>query len=120
MQIILGSLLGGAAIEGGTGRRCFVVSGARDRADYVRWKYERLASLALAPPELRAERVGFRTIAHPLFDDLAWLTGLAPSAQARALRPLLGTLGLAVWMADLGRLELRADLFVPGRGALAA
>ena len=54
----------------------------------------------------------------PLFDDLATLVA-APRGRARLMRELLGPLGLAVWMSDAGRFELRAELFLPRQRALA-
>ena len=79
------------------------------RGDYVRWKYDRLAQLAEAPPSRIGDRFGFRTIAHPIFDELA------PVSRSRIVRELLSPLGLAVWMADVGRVELRPELFMPVR-----
>ena len=92
----------------------------RDRAEYVWWKYERLGSLAAYAPVDMGERVGFDTIAHPLFDDLAPLfDGDGRGDRSRVVRELLAPLGLAVWMSDVGRLELRADLFLPAQRMLA-
>lgn len=119
VQIILGSLLGDARIEGRAGERHMAVSHRSDRADYVRWKYERLATFAAHPPIAYGERVGFRTIAHPLFDDLAPIFDGGRAERSRVVRELLAPLGLAVWMTDVGRLELRADLFLPTQRALA-
>ena len=56
--------------------------------------------------------MSFTTIAHPLFDDLAVL-------PRRRLVELIAPLGLAVWMTDLGRLELRPDAFLPTQRRLA-
>ena len=108
MQIILGSLLGDACLEGARGARRMHVSDVEKRADYVRWKYERLAPFADAAPVVASGRIGFRTIPHPIFDDLEPLL-----ARHRArLRRLLSPLGLAVWMTDAGRLELRPEIFL--------
>ena len=71
VQVILGSLLGDARIEGVAGERRMNVSHRADRADYVWWKFERLATFVEAPPATCGDRIAFRTIAHPLFDDLA-------------------------------------------------
>jgi LAGLIDADG DNA endonuclease family protein len=125
IQIILGSLLGEARIAGTPSARRMTITHDARRADYVQWKYERLAQLAEAPPARIGDRIGFRTIAHPIFDGLA--AAFAPrgprratsSERSRIVRHLLGPLGLAVWMADMGRVELRPELFVPVR-ALAA
>ena len=113
--MILGSLLGSGVIDGRVGERRLVIADARE--DYVRWKYERLLTFVTEPPHPEpapGRRLRFRTIAHPLFDELACLVARRDD-RVRALRPLLGPLGLAVWMADLGRLELRAGVFLPQR-----
>ena len=81
---------------------------AAARASYVWWKYERLGPLAGGPPAERDGRLSFTTIAHPLFDDLSTLS-------RKRLVELIAPLGLAVWMTDLGRLELRADAFLPAQ-----
>ena len=57
-------------------------------------------------------RLSFATIAHPLFDDLATLS-------RKRLIELVAPLGLAVWMTDVGRLELRPDAFLPTQRDLA-
>lgn len=119
VQIILGSLLGDARIEGRPGERHMTIAHRADRAGYVWWKYERLATFAAHEPIAFGERVGFRTIAHPLFDDLAPLFDRRDAERTRVVRDLLAPLGLAVWMTDVGRLELRADLFLPTQRALA-
>ena len=108
MQIILGSLLGDACLEGVRGARRMHVSEVEERADYVRWKYERLAPFADEAPVLASGRVGFRTIPHPIFDDLEPLL-----ARHRAkVRQMLSPLGIAVLMTDAGRLELRPEIFL--------
>lgn len=107
MQIILGSLLGDACLEGTRGARRMHVSEVEERAGYVRWKYERLGPLADAAPVVASGRIGFRTIPHPIFDDLEPLLRHRPR-----LRRLLSPLGLAVWMTDAGRLDLRPELFL--------
>jgi len=133
VQIILGSLLGDAHIEGAPGERCVRIAHRIERADYVWWKYTRLVTFAADPPQRVGDRLGFRTIAHPLFDDLVPLfpslgagTHRADSHRAsqragrsRVLRDLLAPLGLAVWMTDVGRLELRPELFLPAQRAFA-
>ena len=126
IQIILGSLLGSATLEGRPGARRMVVAHDAARADYVWWKYERLALIAEAPPSREGDRVAFRTIAHPIFDELACLFAQYDGGHALAedpisamasdaIRALLRPLGLAVWMADAGRVEIRPELFVPVR-----
>jgi hypothetical protein len=120
VQIILGSLLGGARIEGDAGGRRLLVAHRVERERYLWWKYERLPSLAGDPPGLVDGTIAFRTIAHPLFDDLAPLfADDARRQRSRVVRELLAPLGLAVWMTDAGRVELRADLFVPTKRGLA-
>lgn len=114
-QVILGSLLGDGRIVGGPFDRRMVIGHHRDRAAYVWWKYDRLGPLASEAPAERDGRLSFTTIAHPLFDDLSTLS-------RKRLVELIAPLGLAVWMTDVGRLELRADAFLPAqrRFALAA
>jgi len=116
LQIILGSLLGAARLEGEPGERRMRVALAPEREGYVRWKYDRLGALASDPPRIAEDGVGFETIAHPIFDDLAPLFA-APRGRHRVLHELLAPLGLAVWMSDNGRIELRAEVFVPLREA---
>ncbi len=119
VQVILGSLLGDARIEGRCGERCLRIAHRVDRGDYVWWKYERLRPFAACAPARRGDRLGFHTIAHPLFDDLAPLFTGGRVRRGRVVRDLLTPLGLAVWMADVGRLELRSDLFLPRQRELA-
>ena len=107
-QVILGSLLGDARIVGGPFERRLVIGHHAARASYVWWKYERLGPLAGGPPAERDGRLSFATIAHPLFDDLSTLS-------RNRLVELIAPLGLAVWMTDVGRLELRADAFLPAQ-----
>ena len=111
-QVILGSLLGDGRIVGGPFERRLVIAHQLHRAPYVWWKYDRLGALAAAAPEERDGRLSFATIAHPLFDDLATLS-------RKRLVELIAPLGLAVWMTDVGRLELRADAFLPAQRHLA-
>lgn len=120
-QVILGSLLGDGRLVGAAGARRLRIVHRAERAAYALWKYERLGALADAPPRLRGDGcLELRTIAHPLFDDLASLFGEGcdrevPRARRRDALELLTPLGLAVWMADLDRLELRADAFLPAQ-----
>lgn len=107
-QVILGSLLGDARIVGGPFDRRLQIVHHRSRASYVWWKYDRLGALAGEPPAERDGRLSFTTIAHPLFDDLSTLS-------RKRLVELIAPLGLAVWMTDLGRLQLRADAFLPAQ-----
>jgi hypothetical protein len=119
VQIILGSLLGGARIEGAAGERRMLIAHRVESADYVWWKYERLVVFAERTPLRSGDRIGFHTIAHPLFDDLAPLFASQRASRSRVMRDLLAPLGLAVWMTDTGRLELRPDLFLPAQRAFA-
>lgn len=119
VQVILGSLLGDARIEGRRGDRRMRIAHRVDRSDYVWWKYERLGPFAACAPERRGDRLGFHTIPHPLFDDLLPLFTRGRTRRERAVRELLAPLGLAVWMTDVGRLELCADLFLPRQRELA-
>lgn len=107
-QVILGSLLGDGRIVGGPFERRLAIAHQRARASYVWWKYDRLGALAGEPPAERDGRLSFTTIAHPLFDDLSTLS-------RKRLVELIAPLGLAVWMTDVGRLELRADAFLPAQ-----
>jgi hypothetical protein len=116
VQVILGSLLGDGRLEGGEGDRRLYVGHHNDRAEYVWWKYDRLGVFAAHAPQLRADRLEFRTIAHPVFDDLA---PLFAGSDRRRVRELLAPLGLAVWMTDVGRLRLRAEVFLPTQRAAA-
>jgi hypothetical protein len=107
-QVILGSLLGDGRIVGGPFDRRLRIAHRNDRASYVWWKYDRLGALADEAPADRDGRLSFTTIAHPLFDDLSTLS-------RKRLVELIAPLGLAVWMTDVGRLELRADAFLPAQ-----
>ena len=111
-QVILGSLLGDARIIGGPFDRRLLIAHRCDRASYAWWKYDRLVALAAEAPAERDGRLSFTTIAHPLFDDLSTLS-------RKRLVELIAPLGLAVWMTDLGRLELRADAFLPAQRHIA-
>jgi hypothetical protein len=95
-QVIIGSLLGDARIVGGPFERRLSIAHHSARAAYVWWKYDRLGALAAEAPVARDGRLGFTTIAHPFFDDLATL-------PRRRLVELIAPLGLAVWMTDVGR-----------------
>ncbi|HUG06793.1 MAG TPA: hypothetical protein VMQ78_09640, partial [Candidatus Limnocylindria bacterium] len=116
VQVILGSLLGDGRLEGAAGERRLRIAHHRDRAEYVWWKYERLGAFAAHTPLLTGDRLEFRTIAHPVFDDLA---PLFAGTDRRRVRELLAPLGLAVWMTDVGRLRLRAEVFLPKQRAAA-
>jgi hypothetical protein len=107
-QVILGSLLGDGRILGGPFDRRLVIAHLLAREAYVWWKYDRLGALAAEAPVERDGRICFTTIAHPLFDDLSTLS-------RKRLVELIAPLGLAVWMTDVGRLELRADAFLPAQ-----
>jgi hypothetical protein len=117
VQVILGSLLGDGRLEGDEGERRVRIAHHAERADYVWWKYERLGALAAHPPEPAGDRLEFRTITHPIFDDIAPYVACRDSR--RRLQELLAPLGLAVWMTDIGRLHLREDAFLPKQRAVA-
>ena len=111
-QVILGSLLGDGRLVGDGSARRLRIAHAAARAGYVKWKYERLGPLAAEAPTERCGVVSFSTVAHPLFDDLAAL-------PRQRLVELIAPLGLAVWMTDLGRLQMRPDVFLPTQRSLA-
>ena len=110
VQIVVGSLLGDAQIEGRAGQRRVRIAHASSRAGYVWWKYERLGPFAATPPWTQRDRTTLDTIVHPLFDDLA---GLDRPGLLRLVEPL----GLAVWLADKGRLQLEMASFLPRQRA---
>lgn len=114
VQVILGSLLGDARLLGRAGARRMRIAHRAERGEYVWWKYERLGWFAAGAPSPSGGLVAFHTIVHPLFDDLAPLF-LGPGARGRVVRDLLAPLGLAVWLTDVGRLELRGELFLPAQ-----
>jgi len=116
VQVILGSLLGDGRLEGSEGDRRLRIAHHQDRAEYVWWKYERLGAFAAHSPLLRGDLLEFHTIAHPVFDDLAPLFN---GHDRKRVRELLAPLGLAVWMTDVGRLRLRAEVFLPTQRAAA-
>lgn len=112
LQVLIGSLLGDAQLIGTPGARRLRVAHTRDA--YARWKLDRLGAFADGSPARADGHTTFTTIAHPLFDDLAHL-------DRAALLRLAGPLGVAVWLTDLGRIELRLDSFLPTqRAALGA
>jgi LAGLIDADG DNA endonuclease family len=117
VQVILGSLLGDGRLEGDDGERRVRIAHPAERADYVWWKYQRLGALAAHAPERAGDRLEFRTITHPIFDDIA--PYFACRDSRKRLRELLAPLGLAVWMTDVGRLQLREDAFLPRQRAVA-
>jgi hypothetical protein len=117
--VILGSMLGDGRLIGlPQQRRLRIVHGAK-RSDYVLWKYERLGPFAAETPrDYEGRLVGFETVSHPLFDDLARLFE-SRFGRHDAIDRLLRPLGLAVWLADVGRLELNANTFLPAQRELA-
>ena len=117
-QVIFGSLLGDCRLVGLPRQRRLRIAHSGRRSDYVRWKYDRLGAFAADPPELRDGLAQFETITHPLFDDLARIFATRYSRHDAIVR-LLRPLGLAVWLADVGRLELRAESFLPQQRVLA-
>jgi hypothetical protein len=106
LQIILGSLMGEARVLGPRRERYMTFEQPLERAEYLWWKYEHLAVFAGSPPITRGRRIGFRTIVHPLFDDLVPLLARPRGIGSHHLTHL----GLAIWMTDTGRLDLRRDL----------
>jgi LAGLIDADG DNA endonuclease family protein len=118
-QVILGSLLGDGRLVGLPRQRRLRIAHRARRRDYVLWKYERLGPFAAdAPKEYEDDLVGFETVSHPLFDDLARLFANR-FARHDVIERLLRPLGLAVWLSDLGRFELRASAFLPAQRDLA-
>lgn len=112
-QVILGSLLGDGRMLGLPRERRMRIAHRAARADYVMWKYERLSPFAAgAPTDYEGDLIGFETVSHPLFDDLARLFANR-FARHDVIERLLRPLGLAVWLSDVGRLELRASAFLP-------
>jgi LAGLIDADG DNA endonuclease family protein len=117
-QVMLGSLLGDGRLLGLPRARRLRIAHREDRSRYVRWKYERLGAFAAGPPRAESGVVAFETVIHPLFDDLAALLR-AGRTRMDAVGPLLRPLGFAVWLADVGRLDLRAESFLPVQQELA-
>jgi hypothetical protein len=73
-QVILGSMLGDGRLVGLPRERRLRIAHRSARTDYVLWKYERLGAFAgETPREYEGGLVGFETVMHPLFDDLARL-----------------------------------------------
>ena len=105
-QVILGSLLGDGRLVGSRRGRRLEIAHLLARADYVWWKYDRLGAFAAHAPLEAGGRIAFATVAHPLFDDLAAL-------PRWRLVELAAPLGLAVFLADIGRLQLRPEAFLP-------
>jgi len=118
-QVILGSLLGDGQLVGVSRQRRLRVTHRAERGDYVLWKYDRLGPFAAeSPREYEAGVLGFETVNHPLFDDLARLFS-SRFARHDVIERLLRPLGLAVWLCDVGRLELRSNVFLPAQRELA-
>ena len=118
-QVILGSLLGDGRLVGLPRQRRLRIAHRAARRDYVLWKYGRLGPFAAeAPREYEGGLLGFETVSHPLFDDLARLFGNR-FGRHDVIERLLRPLGLAVWLSDVGRLELRASAFLPAQRELA-
>jgi len=118
-QVILGSLLGDGRLVGPPGQRRLRIAHRAERRDYVLWKYERLGAFSAGvPEEYGGGLVGFETVTHPLFDDLARIFA-DRFARHDLIERLMRPLGLAVWLADVGRLELRAREFLPAQRRLA-
>ena len=118
-QVILGSLLGDGRLVGVPRQRRLRIAHRVERGDYVLWKYDRLGPFpAESPGEYGAGLLGFETVSHPLFDDLARLFSNR-FARHDLIERLLRPLGLAVWLCDVGRLELRSSVFLPAQRELA-
>jgi len=118
-QVILGSLLGDGRLVGPPGQRRLRIAHRAERRDYVLWKYERLGAFSAGAPEAYGGGlVGFETVTHPLFDDLARIFA-DRFARHDLIERLMRPLGLAVWLSDVGRLELRAREFLPAQRRLA-
>jgi hypothetical protein len=117
-QVIFGSLLGDCRLVGLPRQRRLHIAHSDRRTDYVRWKYDRLGAFAADAPEVRAGLAQFETVTHPLFDDLARIFANRHSRHDAIVR-LLRPLGLAVWLADVGRLDLRSESFLPQQQVLA-
>jgi len=118
-QVILGSLLGDGRLVGVSRPRRLRIAHGAERGDYVLWKYDRLGPFpAESPREFETGVLGFETVSHPLFDDLARLFA-DRFARHDAIERLLRPLGLAVWLCDVGRLELRSSVFLPAQRELA-
>src|SRR3989441_1238083 len=121
-QVILGSLLGDGRLVGAEGERLLRIAHEPKRAEYVRWKYQRLGAFAGDAPRQAGGHLTFETVAHPVFEDLAPFfcqPGGARHVRRDDVLPLVRPLGLAVWLTDLGRLELRAEAFLPEQRRLA-
>jgi hypothetical protein len=117
--VILGSMLGDGLLIGPPYERRLRIAHSAARRDYVLWKYERLGPFAAeVPREYEGDLIGFETLSHPLFDDLARLFA-DRFAKHDLIDRLLRPLGLAVWLSDLGRLELRSSAFLPAQRELA-
>lgn len=125
VQVILGSLLGDGVLVGRPGARRLRIVHGSGRLAYASWKHDRLGSFATAPVGLEGDQVWFDTIPHPVFDDLAPLfydpgrAGGGKRIRRERVLARLAPLGLAVWMCDVGRSQLRADLFLPAQARLA-
>ena len=118
-QVILGSLLGDGQLVGRPRERRLRIAHRVERREYVMWKYDRLGPFPVAAPEpCGGDLVGFETASHPIFDDLARLFANR-FARHDVIERLLRPLGLAVWLCDVGRLELRANAFLPAQRNLA-
>jgi len=118
-QVMLGSLLGDGQIVGLPRRRRLRIAHRAERREYVMWKYDRLGPFPASPPTAReGGLLGFETASHPIFDDLARLFANR-FARHDTIERLLRPLGLAVWLCDVGRLELRANAFLPAQRELA-
>src|SRR5438309_7301018 len=118
-QVILGSLLGDGRLVGLPRERRLRIAHRVERREYVMWKYERLGPFPAAAPEAdEGGLIGFETASHPIFDDLARLFANR-FARHDLIDRLLRPLGLAVWLCDVGRLELRANTFLPAQRELA-
>lgn len=122
LQVILGSLLGDGRLVGAEGQRRLRIAHEPKRADYVRWKYQRLGAFAGDAPRQAGGHLTFETVAHPVFEDLApffYRPDGARHVRREDVLRLVRPLGLAVWLTDLGRIELRAEAFLPEQRRLA-
>jgi hypothetical protein len=109
LEIVVGSLLGDAALPRTTSGFCFRVHHGVMQSDLVDWKYSELREFVRTPPRRSGRGYYFRTVTHPAFGDLASRfynerRKVVPiDVIARHLTPL----AMAVWIMDDGAADGR-------------
>jgi hypothetical protein len=100
LELVIGSLLGDAALLRTTAGHCFRVHHSIAQRSYVDWKHERLRNLVRSRPRCSGKGYYFRTVSHPEFAKLAthFYDGPRKVVPFSLLEEYLSPPALAVWI----------------------